>query len=92
MGLLDLERVQEPGEVVRPDLHVVVLHRPVGLPVAAHVVVDHPEVLREGRRGEVEVEVPEARAVDLGHRLPLAGDAVPELDAVDLDPALHRAA
>ena len=40
------ERVHQPGEVVGPHLHVVVLHRPVGLPVAAHVVVDDPEVLR----------------------------------------------
>ena len=28
---VDAEGVEEPGDVVGPDLHVVVLHRPVGL-------------------------------------------------------------
>ena len=46
---VDLERVHQPGEVVGPDLHVVVLHRPVGLAVAAQVVVDDLEVLRRAR-------------------------------------------
>ena len=50
--LRDLERVHQAGQVVRPDLHVVVLDGPVGLAVAAHVVVDDLEVLRQlGRAG-----------------------------------------
>ena len=40
MRLLDPEGIQEPGDVVGPDLHVVVLERAVGLAVAAHVEVD----------------------------------------------------
>jgi hypothetical protein len=80
--LAKIERVEQPGGVVGPDLHVVALHGPVRLPVAAHVVVDDLEVLGEaGRRGS-EVEVPEAGAVDLEHRLALARDLVPELDPV----------
>src|SRR5207237_8368956 len=59
--------------------------------VAAHVVVDDPEVLRElGRRGP-EVEVAEPGAVDLHDRLALARELVPEVDAVDLREALHLA-
>ena len=79
-----LERVQQPGDVVRPDLHVVVLHRPVGLPVAAQVEVDTLKCFGELRGRGREVEVAEARAVDLHDRLALARDLVPELDAVDL--------
>ena len=96
-ALLDPERVHQAREVVRPDLHVVVLDRPIRCPVAAHVVVDDAEVLRELGRGRVEVVVPEPGAVDLHDRLALAGDPVPEVDPVDLDrarpsilPALRR--
>src|SRR5215211_5005199 len=90
VGPLDLERVEEPGEVVRPDLHVVVLDGPVRLAVPAQVVVQDLEVAGERGRGEVEVEMPEPRSVDLGHRLALAGDPVPEPDAVHLRRALDR--
>jgi len=62
-----------------------VLPGPVGLAVAAHVVVDDTEVPRELGRRQVEVEVPEASPVDLDDRLALPGDAVPEVDPVDLD-------
>ena len=86
----EAEGVEEPGYVVGPDLHVVVLHRPVGLPVAAQVVVDHPEVLGDRRGCGREVEMAEARAVDLDHGLPLARHLIPELDAVDLRPSFHR--
>ena len=90
MRLGDLERVQQPGDVVGPDLHVVVLHRPVGLAVAAQVEVDHLEVLRQLGCRRREVEVAEAGAVDLHDGLALARDLVPELDAVDLAFAFHR--
>src|SRR5262249_24734524 len=91
VSLVDLQRVHQAGEVVRPDLDVVVLDRPVRLAVAAHVVVDDPEMFGELGSGRGEVEVPEARAVDLYDRLALALDVVPELHPVDLDSALHRA-
>src|SRR5687767_4202773 len=87
---LDLDRVEEPGEVVCPDLHVVVLDGPVGLAVPAQVVIQNLEVAAELGRGEVEVEMPEPRSVDLRDRLALAGDPVPEPDAVHLRRALDR--
>jgi hypothetical protein len=89
MRALDLESVHEPRDVVGPDLHVVVLPGPVRLAVAAHVVVDDAEVPRELRRCQIEVEVPEAGPVDLDDRLAFAGDAIPEVDPVDFDPAFQ---
>ena len=84
----ELERIHEADEVVRPHLHAVRLHGPIGLPVPAQVVVDDLEVLRELRRRRCEVEVAEPGAVDLHHRLPVARHPVPQVDAVDLGPAL----
>src|SRR5579884_2192737 len=76
-------------DVVRPHLHVVVLQRFVGSAVAAHVEVDHLEALRQRRRRRIEVVVAEPGPVDLDHRLALPRDAVPEVDAVDLDQPFH---
>ena len=87
MRRLDLERVHEAGDIVGPDLHVVVLIGLVGGAVAALVVIDHLEVRRQDWRHRVHVEVPEAGAMDLHDGFALAGDAVPKVDAVDLD---HR--
>ena len=44
MRALDPERVEHPDAVVGPDLEVVVLLGLLGLPVAALVVVDAPEL------------------------------------------------
>ena len=91
MGVLEPERVDQAGDVVGPDLHVVGLYRPVGLPVAAHVVVDHRELLRELGCRRREVEVAEAGAVDLDDRRAVPGDLVPEVDAANRDHASHPA-
>ena len=87
--LADVERVEQPRDVVCPDLHVVVLDRAVGLAVAAHVEVDDLEMPRELRCRGCEVEVSEPRAVYLHDGLALTRDLVPELDAVDPRYALH---
>ena len=86
---VDPERVHQAGEVVGPHLHVVVLERTIGLAVASLVVVHDRVVLGEHRRGRGEVEVAEARSVDLHHMLALAADPVPEPCPVDLSRALH---
>src|SRR5690348_9882223 len=85
MRLADAERIEQPDRVVGPHLEVVVLLGLVGLPVAAHVVVDTAELAAEQRRHRSEVEVAEARAVDLDDRLALAGDLVPQARPVHLD-------
>ena len=84
MGALDLQRVHEAGHVVGPDFHVVGLDGLVGLPVAAHVEVDAAEVPGRDRSRGGEVEVAEARAVDVNHGRAFPRRLVPELDAVDL--------
>ena len=87
---LDVEDVHQPGDVVCPDLHVVVLEWPVGGAVAAQVEVHHPEALGQLGCRWREVEVPEACAVDLQHRLAFPRDVVPEVGAVDPCFAFHR--
>src|SRR4029077_14078500 len=87
---LDAERLDERRGVVGPHLEVVLLLWLLGLPVAALVVVDAAEVLAEDRRGRPEVEVPEAGAVDLDHRLAFTTYLMPQVRTANFNEFAHR--
>jgi hypothetical protein len=85
MCALDSKCVEHPDAVVGPDIQVVVLIRFVRLPVTALIVIDATELCAEDRCGRGEVEVPKAGSVYLEHRLSVATDLVPQLDATNFD-------
>jgi hypothetical protein len=74
----NIEIVHQPGDVVGPNLHVVMLKWPFRLAVSAHVEIDAAESLRQDRRCSGEIKVSEARAVDLNHGLAVTGFLVPD--------------
>ena len=77
------EMVHQPGDVVGPHFHVIVLERPLGLAVAAHVEIDAAESPRQHRRGGGEIKMSEAGAVDLDDGFAFAGLLVPDTRAID---------
>ena len=82
---LDPDRVEQPLDVVGPELHRVLLLRPLGQPVAAQVELDDLEVRRHLVRDEPEVLVREPGPADLEQViLALAVHVVPDAGAVDL--------
>src|SRR5215211_7787773 len=84
MALLDPELVQKRGHVVDPGFHRVSLLRPITLPVAAMVEIDHGEVVLHVRGDERVALVPVDRPADLDDRRPAPIDLVIDVDPVDL--------
>ena len=86
---LEAELVHQTGDVIRPNLHVVVLERAFRTAIAALVIVDDVEVLVQHWRRGGEVVVAKARAMDLHDRHTLPALLNPEVDPVDLDDVCH---
>ena len=87
---LDADRIEEPLDVVGPELHRILLLRPLRQPVPAQIELDDLEMRRHLVGDEPEVLVREPRPTDLQQEvLPLPVHLVPDASPVDLSVS-HR--
>src|ERR1700685_1642157 len=75
--------IHQSGEIVRPNLHGVVLERSLGLAVAAHIEIDATKATRQDRRCGSKIEMSEASAVDLDNCVAVAGLLIPDTNTID---------
>ena len=85
MGAGDIEALHQGGEIVRPDVEIILLQRPVGLAVAALIVADQLEVLGQAIPHHAEILPPEQRAADQRQRIAVAHILIENIDPVRFD-------
>ena len=85
MGPIDVERIEECRQIVRPEIEVILHERAIRLTVAPLIVANQLELLGKPFPDQAEILPPEERAADQSERLALAHELVIDVDPVGLD-------